>query len=59
MGARRSAYDYPGDDIPMVAGSRQPPEGRDANIGEDKIRTMAAVDGGEPAAAARHRSALS
>jgi elongation factor Tu len=41
-----SKYDYPGDDIPIVAGSALAAlEGRDANIGEDKIRAlMAAVD---------------
>jgi len=41
-----SAYDYPGDDIPVIAGSALAAmEGRDANIGEDKIRElMAAVD---------------
>ena len=41
-----SAYDYPGDDIPVIAGSALAAmEGRDANIGEDKIKElMAAVD---------------
>jgi elongation factor Tu len=41
-----SAYDYPGDDIPIVAGSALAAmEGRDANIGEEKIRElMAQVD---------------
>ncbi|WP_418596026.1 elongation factor Tu [Ponticoccus sp. (in: a-proteobacteria)] len=41
-----SAYDYPGDDIPIIAGSALAAlEGRDANIGEDKIKElMAAVD---------------
>jgi elongation factor Tu len=40
------SYEYPGDDIPIVAGSALAAlEGRDANIGEDKIRElMAAVD---------------
>ncbi|MCK8485546.1 EF-Tu/IF-2/RF-3 family GTPase, partial [Aliiroseovarius sp. S2029] len=39
-------YGYPGDDIPIIAGSALAAlEGRDANIGEDKIRElMAAVD---------------
>jgi elongation factor Tu len=41
-----SAYDYPGDDIPIVAGSALAAmEGRDASIGEEKIRElMAQVD---------------
>ena len=41
-----SSYDFPGDDIPIVAGSALAAlEGRDANIGEEKIRElMAAVD---------------
>jgi elongation factor Tu len=41
-----SAYDFPGDDIPIVAGSALAAmEGRDANIGEEKIRElMAQVD---------------
>ena len=41
-----STYDYPGDDIPIVAGSALAAlEGRDANIGEEKIsELMAAVD---------------
>jgi elongation factor Tu len=41
-----SSYEYPGDDIPIIAGSALAAmEGRDANIGEDKIRElMAAVD---------------
>ncbi|NCV68925.1 MAG: elongation factor Tu, partial [Rhodobacteraceae bacterium] len=41
-----SDYDFPGDDIPVVAGSALAAmEGRDANIGEDKIKElMAAVD---------------
>jgi len=41
-----SSYDFPGDDIPIVAGSALAAmEGRDAEIGEDKIRAlMAAVD---------------
>ena len=41
-----SAYDFPGDDIPIIAGSALAAmEGRDANIGEDKIKElMAAVD---------------
>ncbi|WP_019961578.1 elongation factor Tu [Woodsholea maritima] len=41
-----SSYDFPGDDIPIVSGSALAAlEGRDANIGEDKIRElMAAVD---------------
>ncbi|MCO8146951.1 elongation factor Tu [Rhodovulum tesquicola] len=41
-----SSYDFPGDDIPIVAGSALAAmEGRDSEIGEDKIRAlMAAVD---------------
>ena len=41
-----SSYDFPGDDIPIVAGSALAAmEGRDNEIGEDKIRElMAAVD---------------
>jgi len=41
-----SSYEFPGDDIPIVAGSALAAlEGRDANIGEEKIRElMAAVD---------------
>ena len=41
-----SSYDFPGDDIPIIAGSALAAlEGRDANIGEDSIRKlMAAVD---------------
>jgi len=41
-----SSYDFPGDDIPIVAGSALAAmEGRDAEIGETKIRElMAAVD---------------
>ena len=41
-----SSYDYPGDDIPIIAGSALAAlEGRDANIGEEKIaELMAAVD---------------
>ncbi|MRH22976.1 elongation factor Tu [Rhodovulum strictum] len=41
-----SSYDFPGDDIPIVSGSALAAmEGRDAEIGEDKIRAlMAAVD---------------
>ena len=41
-----SSYDFPGDDIPIVAGSALAAmEGRDANIGEEKIRElMAQVD---------------
>ncbi|TCP60215.1 translation elongation factor TU, partial [Rhodovulum bhavnagarense] len=41
-----SSYDFPGDDIPIVAGSALAAmEGRDNAIGEDKIRElMAAVD---------------
>ena len=41
-----SEYDFPGDDIPIVAGSALAAmEGRDANIGEEKIRElMAQVD---------------
>jgi elongation factor Tu len=41
-----SSYDFPGDDIPIIAGSALAAmEGRDANIGEDKIKElMAAVD---------------
>jgi len=41
-----SSYDFPGDDIPIVAGSALAAvEGRDANIGKDKIlELMAAVD---------------
>ena len=41
-----SSYDFPGDDIPIVAGSALAAlEGRDANIGEEKIKElMAAVD---------------
>ncbi|MGE4220438.1 MAG: elongation factor Tu [Alphaproteobacteria bacterium] len=42
-----SSYDYPGDDIPIVAGSGLAAlEGRDAEIGAQKIlELMAAVDG--------------
>ncbi|WP_412546251.1 elongation factor Tu [Maricaulis sp. MIT060901] len=41
-----SSYEFPGDDIPIVAGSALAAvEGRDANIGKDKIlELMAAVD---------------
>ncbi|GJL97546.1 MAG: elongation factor Tu [Hyphobacterium sp.] len=41
-----SSYDFPGDDIPIIAGSALAAlEGRDAEIGENKIRElMAAVD---------------
>ncbi|WP_394694337.1 elongation factor Tu [Hyphobacterium sp.] len=41
-----SSYDFPGDDIPIIAGSALAAlEGRDNAIGEDKIRElMAAVD---------------
>ncbi|MFY0624637.1 MAG: elongation factor Tu, partial [Pelagimonas sp.] len=41
-----SEYDFPGDDIPIIAGSALAAmEGRDENIGEDKIKElMAAVD---------------
>jgi elongation factor Tu len=41
-----SSYDFPGDDIPIVAGSALAAmEGRDPEIGENKIRElMAAVD---------------
>ena len=41
-----STYDYPGDDIPVVAGSALAAlEGRDDNIGSEKIAAlMAAVD---------------
>jgi len=41
-----SSYDYPGDDIPIIAGSALAAmEGRNPEIGEDKIRElMAAVD---------------
>jgi elongation factor Tu len=41
-----STYDFPGDDIPIVSGSALAAmEGRDADIGENKIRElMAAVD---------------
>ncbi len=41
-----SSYDFPGDDIPIVAGSALAAvEGRDANIGEEKIlELMKAVD---------------
>jgi elongation factor Tu len=41
-----STYDFPGDDIPIVSGSALAAmEGRDANIGEEKIRElMAQVD---------------
>ena len=41
-----SSYDYPGDDIPIIAGSALAAmEGRDPEIGENKIRElMAAVD---------------
>ena len=36
-----SEYDFPGDDIPIVAGSALAAmEGRDANIGEEKIREL-------------------
>ncbi|WP_306253610.1 elongation factor Tu [Parvularcula sp. IMCC14364] len=40
------SYDFPGDDIPIIAGSALAAlEGRDNNIGEDKIKElMAAVD---------------
>ena len=42
----RSEYDFPGDDIPIIAGSAlAATEGRDEAIGEEKIRElMAAVD---------------
>ena len=41
-----SSYEFPGDDIPIIAGSALAAlEGRDANIGEEKIRElMAQVD---------------
>ncbi|WP_066552606.1 elongation factor Tu [Croceicoccus bisphenolivorans] len=41
-----SSYDFPGDDIPIIAGSALAAlEGRDAEIGEDKIKElMQAVD---------------
>ena len=41
-----SSYDFPGDDIPIVSGSALAAlEGRDANIGEEKIKElMKAVD---------------
>ena len=41
-----SSYEFPGDDIPIIAGSALAAlEGRDADIGESKIRElMAAVD---------------
>lgn len=41
-----SSYDFPGDDIPIVSGSALAAlEGRDAEIGEEKIKElMAAVD---------------
>src|SRR5690606_7916341 len=41
-----SSYQFPGDDIPVVKGSALAAvEGRDANIGEDRIlELMAAVD---------------
>ena len=41
-----SSYEFPGDDIPVIAGSALAAlEGRDANIGEEKIKElMAAVD---------------
>jgi elongation factor Tu len=41
-----SSYDFPGDDIPIIAGSALAAlEGRDAEIGENKIRElMASVD---------------
>ncbi|MEM6550386.1 MAG: elongation factor Tu, partial [Pseudomonadota bacterium] len=41
-----SSYDFPGDDIPIIAGSALAAmEGRDEGIGEDKIKElMAAVD---------------
>ena len=41
-----SSYEFPGDDIPIIAGSALAAlEGRDANIGEEKIKElMAAVD---------------
>ena len=41
-----STYDFPGDDIPIIAGSALAAmEGRDANIGEEKIKElMASVD---------------
>ncbi|MCS5598036.1 MAG: elongation factor Tu [Pseudomonadota bacterium] len=41
-----SSYEFPGDDIPIVAGSALAAlEGRDADIGENKVRElMAAVD---------------
>jgi len=36
-----SSYEFPGDDIPVVAGSALAAlEGRDANIGEEKIREL-------------------
>ena len=36
-----SEYDFPGDDIPIIAGSALAAmEGRDANIGEEKIREL-------------------
>lgn len=41
-----SSYEFPGDDIPIISGSALAAlEGRDANIGEEKIKElMAAVD---------------
>ena len=41
-----SAYDYPGDDIPIIAGSALAAmEGRDDDIGKESIlKLMAAVD---------------
>jgi elongation factor Tu len=49
-----SSYDFPGDDIPIVAGSALAAmEGRDPEIGENKIRElMAAVDELHPDAGA-------
>ena len=42
-----STYDYPGDDIPIVAGSALAAlEGRDANIGEEKISELMYRRGG-------------
>jgi hypothetical protein len=50
-----SEYDFPGDDIPIIAGSALAAmEGRDPEIGENKIRElMAAVDEYIPHAGAR------
>jgi elongation factor Tu len=53
-----SSYDFPGDDIPIVAGSALAAmEGRDPEIGEEKIaELMAAVDEYIPSPSARWTS---